>query len=1138
MNEKFENMKKLDLFKSYHKFSEENIITIVKEYDEKYVKEINNLSALISTFISNIKSYIIAISKVCSTIKNQIHYSQFLIEEIHKKREKYSQLCDRIEMISNTSKLLDNHLVVSNNNLNIFVSEAKKEFKEIKELRIEKWNKIKMIQNLRNNNIYNQSSSRGKMKKNIYEIEAYNSIDNIYSPNQKDNIYNNFVESSNFQKKNLLENPIGYRKMNLNLSQENFYSKKNINLINKRKHSSVIKEKNSRNKNNNFQNSLSTRNNSSVCMKNTERSRSKTKRNNSHSDINSIELKLAYKVIEFIFFINNLQLDRISNDSELKNKIEKLKDNLLNLTNEVINQNKSNQKYKNKNIINNNFIYNNKENLEINDDNNIFSTEERDYNSNKLNNLYGEIEKLKTKNQDLELLVKIKNKENQKLNNIIHNNQIFQSFQGNNNIKIENNSSEKVIIKHKNNDNKFEESNKNKNNIKELNQTNDIALILNKKIEDLNVSLAKIRKEKNQLNNDLLSKNNLIKELKTKLNSLLNKNKNRLLIIDQQNKINLFFKYTEPKIEIEEYKNKYTKLELEKKEPEKELEKEKKKTEKIDTNEIVKLHNKISEYKNKLEYYKENYKKQQAEMLINNNDIINEKDSSKDSYNIDKKENDYNMIKEDSKEDSEIDNKINSVNQNKKMKQKNIIKLEKKIKTKDSNSKNNRNNGIDYEQLINNFTKDIKDKDKQIDDLNNQIQKLKALIDNKEYNKIDIIKNQDKTNINEYESKMLLLKEKNTLLQNNLNSFDDKIQHNERNIEELKNNINIKTDIKTDIKIELKITKIDFCLLAKNKIKYVTLYSPDKYDILCDKYYQKFHWFLLINKKDNTESIINFHKMFWAEKRELINIENFNKYTSEVEEENKSIMKYISKLEEKEDKISKLTFRLNQLEKLNSSEDNNSGNNKLEKLENLITKEKYNNLISKIKKLEDELNILRQENIALKENNFNDVENEEYNKFEERLKNGEIQMSENMQKIVNNHFNSKIEANKDDSMDNNYINSSKEENEIEKITEKIEENESEEDSESSHNQKKELFEKETTKNKNFNILRKQLERITGLYEGLEKRLKKIKNQVKKIFSNLVIKEKEKEINKLLEICGFTEEEISEMFLFREDKIID
>ena len=315
------------------------------------------------------------------------------------------------------------------------------------------------------------------------------------------------------------------------------------------------------------------------------------------------------------------------------------------------------------------------------------------------------------------------------------------------------------------------------------------------------------------------------------------------------------------------------------------------------------------------------------------------------------------------------------------------------------------------------------------------------------------------------------------------------------------------------------------------------------------RYYWDIQWFLLINKKDKTTVLNDFHKMFWAEKSQLINLENFNKYTSEVEEANKNIIKYISKLEEKDDMISKLSYRLNQIEKLNSQEEPNIIDNKAEKLETIITIEKYNNLLSNLKNLENEINVLKKENLELKTNNksnnnkenenniikindiINSAELDEYNKFEEKMKNGDLKMSENMQKIINNHFNKKKEETKDDSMDNNYLQSNEKIEEENKITEKIEEeNESSEKNSDSSDDKQKYY---GNKNNAINILRKQLERITKLYEELEKRLKKIKNEVQKIFSNIVIKEKEKEINNLLEICGFTEDEISEMLLFRE-----
>ena len=473
-------------------------------------------------------------------------------------------------------------------------------------------------------------------------------------------------------------------------------------------------------------------------------------------------------------------------------------------------------------------------------------------------------------------------------------------------------------------------------------------------------------------------------------------------------------------------------------------------------------------------------------------------------------------------------NNIDLIKQNKVLKQK-IKELQNKINS------NNSNKGFDYEKLINNFTKDLKDKDIQIDYLNNQIQKLKTQMkNNKEKENNDVINDKNKNNMNKYESKMNLLKEKNDYFQNNLDSFDDQIKFNEKDIEELKN------DIYKTIKKEFKISKIQLCFFAINENKSGKKYSPNEYEILCDKYYYKYQWFLLINKNDKNSKDNDLNKMFWVEKSQLINLDKFNKYISEADETNKNIIKYISKLEEKDDMISKLTYKLNQIEKLNSIEDmnSNSENIRTDKFETIVPLEKYNNLEQKFRKLEEELKLIKLENISLKENfNINKLELDDYNKFEEKLKNGEIQMSENMKKIITNHFNQEKKEEKDDSMDNNYKQSSmEEEEENNKITEKNEEeNESNEESESPYYKDKDNIINKTTQNKTVTMVRNQLERIKKLYEELEKRLKQIKNAIKNIFSSLVIKdeEKEKEVNKLFEICGFTEEEINEMKLYME-----
>ena len=317
MNENLKKMNKLDLFKSYNNnISDGDITSIIKVYDKKYVTLINNLSSLISNFVSNTKAFIKALSEVCSTMKNQILYSQHLLLEINNKKEKFSQLYDRVEMIDNTRKLLDNHLLIINNNLNIFITEAKKEFKDIINLRMEKLNAIsKMKNNKKCDSLYNnKSTSRAKIKKNFFEMENYFSNDNIASNNNnnKKNVYNNFIQCSDMQKNySLLEKQNNYRKANFNQTQEQFYPKKNKNIINKQKSESVLRGKYSRNKINVFQNSFSSRyNNSSTIAKQIEQPGKSSRNNSNGKDINSIELKLAYKVLEFILSRNQAFKDK------------------------------------------------------------------------------------------------------------------------------------------------------------------------------------------------------------------------------------------------------------------------------------------------------------------------------------------------------------------------------------------------------------------------------------------------------------------------------------------------------------------------------------------------------------------------------------------------------------------------------------------------------------------------------------------------------------------------------------------------------------------------------------------------------------------------------------------------------------
>ena len=120
---------------------------------------------------------------------------------------------------------------------------------------------------------------------------------------------------------------------------------------------------------------------------------------------------------------------------------------------------------------------------------------------------------------------------------------------------------------------------------------------------------------------------------------------------------------------------------------------------------------------------------------------------------------------------------------------------------------------------------------------------------------------------------------------------------------------------------------------------------------------------MLKNKKDGKDDINNF---IWAEKNSLENLDTFNSYKTEVEEENKKIIQNISKLEEKDEIINKLTYKIRQLEKQNNtSEDfkSTSGNS--------VPLDKFNKLLIQLNELEEKFNKLQKENLTLKKNKKN-----------------------------------------------------------------------------------------------------------------------------------------------------------------------
>ena len=178
---------------------------LTQRYDRQYVKLINQISSIIAKYYSIFKKLINDVGNISITLGNQAIYSKSILLEINKNNEKLFQLNDRIEMINDAKRLLDNNLSIINNNLNLFISEAKKKFKDIKTLRNQKMNQIFLI----NKDIPFINSMSNEELNNQDVILRSNSNSNYF------NSYNNNLSS----RKN-----ISCEKFMTNLKQSNFNS--------------------------------------------------------------------------------------------------------------------------------------------------------------------------------------------------------------------------------------------------------------------------------------------------------------------------------------------------------------------------------------------------------------------------------------------------------------------------------------------------------------------------------------------------------------------------------------------------------------------------------------------------------------------------------------------------------------------------------------------------------------------------------------------------------------------------------------------------------------------------------------------------------------------------------------------------
>ena len=140
-----------------HYNSNNKVINLVNYiYDDEFVSLINNLSSSLKDYFKLLSKLMNNIREITSTLGNQTLYSKCLLNEClslykNNNTDKIVQLSDRIDIIDNNKKLLNNNISLIGVNMQSFLDKAKMIFKKMKIMRNNKLNNIikkqKYIQN-------------------------------------------------------------------------------------------------------------------------------------------------------------------------------------------------------------------------------------------------------------------------------------------------------------------------------------------------------------------------------------------------------------------------------------------------------------------------------------------------------------------------------------------------------------------------------------------------------------------------------------------------------------------------------------------------------------------------------------------------------------------------------------------------------------------------------------------------------------------------------------------------------------------------------------------------------------------------------------------------------------------------------
>jgi hypothetical protein len=268
------------------------------------------------TIINNIKSITTALDNQSIHSKKQI---DLIILKYNNYNERFQQLSDRIDLIIQSKKLLDDNLSLVNDNINIFMNGTNQIFKKIK-TRSKQYIQEIYQKEFKNNNDYNDINLNSKM--NFLDNNIYLSPDNKLNTNEKklfyrnlNNIVNN-IKLDEYNPKNnntlIFPNNINQNIFNYTITSRDFKKMNKVRNIGFYNYNSIYKNKSQ--SNNKSMNELQTKENKMIRSSSIPDMSNKNIINERYSSINDDNsnnisnnnvIKLCYKVKDFFDYLND-----------------------------------------------------------------------------------------------------------------------------------------------------------------------------------------------------------------------------------------------------------------------------------------------------------------------------------------------------------------------------------------------------------------------------------------------------------------------------------------------------------------------------------------------------------------------------------------------------------------------------------------------------------------------------------------------------------------------------------------------------------------------------------------------------------------------------------------------------------------